>query len=88
MCIDKLSLKQFSLFYIYGDPHHRFIDEIWSRVHHFVENNYNLPVFCMGDMNNIMHVNEKLGPCKAGIRRINALCDHVKQCGFIDLGYN
>ena len=47
----------------------------------------NLPVFCMGDMNNMMHV-EKLGPYKADIRRINAFCDHVKQCGSIDLGYN
>ena len=37
-------------------------------------------------MNDIMHVNEKLGPGRPDIRRINAFCDHVKQCGFIDLG--
>jgi len=42
----------------------------------------------MGDMNNIMHVNEKLGPTRADIRRINAFCAHVKQRGFIDLGYS
>jgi endonuclease/exonuclease/phosphatase family metal-dependent hydrolase len=42
----------------------------------------------MGDMNNIMHVNEKLGPARADIRRINAFCAHVKECGFIDLGYS
>jgi hypothetical protein len=42
----------------------------------------------MGDMNNIMHVSEKLGPCRPDVRHINALCDHVKQCGFIDLGYS
>jgi hypothetical protein len=41
----------------------------------------------MGDMNNIMHVNEKLGPKKAGVRRIANFCAHVKQCGLIDLGY-
>ena len=42
----------------------------------------------MGDMNNIMHVNEKLGPTRADVRRINTFCAYVKQCGFIDLGYN
>jgi hypothetical protein len=42
----------------------------------------------MGDMNDIMHPNEKSGPGRPDRRRINAFCDHVKQCGFIDLGYN
>jgi hypothetical protein len=42
----------------------------------------------MGDMNNIMHANEKLGPTRADIRRINNFCAHVKQRGFIDLGYS
>ena len=42
----------------------------------------------MGDMNNIMHVSEKLGPCRPDVRRINAFCDHVKLCGFIDLRYS
>jgi hypothetical protein len=37
---------------------------------------------------NIMHVNEKLGPARADIRHINAFCAHVKECGFIDLGYS
>ena len=55
-------------------------------VHNFVVNNRNLPMFCMGDMNNIMHANEKLGPTRADVRSINAFCAHVKQCGFIDLG--
>ena len=35
-----------------------------------------------------MHANEKLGPRRADVRRINILCAHVKQCGFIDLGYS
>ena len=35
-----------------------------------------------------MHVNEKLGPIRADVRHINAFCAHVKQCGFIDLGYS
>jgi hypothetical protein len=44
----------------------------------------------MGDMNNIMHANEKLGPTRADIKRINTFCAHVKQCGFgpVRLSYN
>ena len=42
----------------------------------------------MGDMNNIKHVNEKLGPTRADVRGINTFCAHVRQCGFIDLGYS
>jgi endonuclease/exonuclease/phosphatase family metal-dependent hydrolase len=42
----------------------------------------------MGDMNDIMHPNEKSGPRRPNLRRINAFYDHVKHCGLIDLGYN
>jgi hypothetical protein len=42
----------------------------------------------MGDLNNLMHASEKLGPTSADINRINKFCSYVKQCGFIDLGYN
>jgi endonuclease/exonuclease/phosphatase family metal-dependent hydrolase len=42
----------------------------------------------MGDLNDIMHPNEKAGPGRPDIMRINAFCNHVKQCGFIDLGYS
>ena len=45
-------------------------------------------MFCMGDMNDIMNANEKLGPGRPDLRRINAFCDYVKQCGFIDFGYS
>ena len=81
-----LSPQQFGLVCIYGDPHHRTTNAIWSQVLNFVVTNSNLPMLCMGDMNDIMHVNEKLGPGRPDIRHINAFCDHVKQCGFIDLG--
>ncbi|GJN18567.1 hypothetical protein PR202_gb05739 [Eleusine coracana subsp. coracana] len=43
------------------------------------------PTFCMGDLNNIMHVNEKCSPTAA---RIHNFCCLVKKCGFFDLGYN
>jgi hypothetical protein len=36
----------------------------------------------MGDLNELMHVNEKLGPTRADIN------SYVEQCGFIDLGYS
>jgi endonuclease/exonuclease/phosphatase family metal-dependent hydrolase len=45
-------------------------------------------MLCMGDLNELMHVNEKSGPIRPDLRCINAFYDHVKQCGFIDLGYN
>jgi hypothetical protein len=44
----------------------------------FVVTNSSLPMFYMGDMNDIMHANEKLGPGRHDLWRINAFCDHVK----------
>jgi len=44
-------------------------------------------VICMGDMNNIMHKAEKLGPRPANQRLISNFCCLVKDCGFFDLGY-
>jgi hypothetical protein len=88
LCINKSSLKQYGLVCLYGDPHHCATSTIWTQVLNFVVTNSNLPILCMGDMNNIMHVNEKLGPTRADVRRINEFCAHVKQCGFIDLGYS
>jgi hypothetical protein len=55
---------------------------------HFASLNINMPMFCMGDMNEIMHGHEKLGPRCVDINHVNAFCAYVKQCGFIDLGYN
>jgi hypothetical protein len=88
LCKNNLSSQQFALVCIYGDPHHRTTDAIWTQVQNFVVTNSNLPTLCMGDMNDIMHPNEKSGPFRPDLRRINAFCDHVKQCGFIDLGYS
>lgn len=42
----------------------------------------------MGDLNEIMHPNEKFGPGRHDTRRVNAFCDSMKQCGFLDLGYS
>jgi hypothetical protein len=54
----------------------------------FVVSHSTLPMLSMGDMNDIMHRNEKSGPSRPDRRRINVLCDFVKQGGFIDLGYS
>ena len=43
---------------------------------------------CMGDLNNIMNVNEKMGPRPANVRRISEFCCLIKECGLFDLGYN
>jgi endonuclease/exonuclease/phosphatase family metal-dependent hydrolase len=88
LCKNKTSNQQYGLICIYGDPHHRFMNVIWDQVLEFVTFNANMPMFCMGDMNEIMHNHEKLGPSCADVNRINVFCAYVKQCGFIDLGYN
>jgi hypothetical protein len=41
----------------------------------------------MGDLNELTHDNEKLGPSAADFNHISTFCAHVKQCDFIDLGY-
>ncbi|KAJ1296855.1 hypothetical protein BS78_01G334300 [Paspalum vaginatum] len=45
-------------------------------------------MLCMGDLNNIMHPNEKWGPSPPCLSRIENFCSLVKQCGLIDLGYS
>jgi hypothetical protein len=58
------------------------------QVFHFVQSHQDLPMFCMGDMNEIMHPNEKHGPGTPHMCRINVFCDLVKRCGFLNLGYS
>ncbi|GJN13519.1 hypothetical protein PR202_gb00232 [Eleusine coracana subsp. coracana] len=73
---------------MYGDPHHVHTTTISQEVASFVMDNPNIPTFCMGDLNNIMHVNEKCGLNPANAARIRNFCWLVKNCGFFDLGYN
>jgi len=88
VCNNTSTSDQFGLVYIYGDPHHRTTSTIWARVLHFVVNHSTLPILAMGDMNELMHPNEKAGSGRPNISHINMLCDYVKQCGLLDLGYN
>ncbi|KAJ1258358.1 hypothetical protein BS78_10G069200 [Paspalum vaginatum] len=78
----------FNLICMYGDPHHKQTNHIWQDVTAFVIQNHDRPTFCMGDLNNIMHPNEKWGPAPPCLSRINNFCALVKQCGLIDLGYS
>jgi hypothetical protein len=45
-------------------------------------------MLCMGDLNEIMHANEKLGPSRVDFNCMNTFCVYVKNCGLFDLGYN
>jgi len=78
----------FSLICVYGDPHHVRTDAIWHAIFNFVVNNPDVPVLCMGDMNNIMNANEKLGPNPVNARRVSNFCHWIKQCSLFDLGFS
>ena len=87
-CVHKPTSQNFNLVCIYGDPHHQQTSLIWQDVSTFVLAIPDTPTFCMGDMNNIMHVAEKCGPKAPNFNRIRDFCYLVKQCGLFDLGYN
>ncbi|WVZ70254.1 hypothetical protein U9M48_018931 [Paspalum notatum var. saurae] len=78
----------FNLICMYGDPNHSRTDEIWQIVLNFIAKNPHMPVLCMGDMNNIMNVREKLGSNLANCARISNFCVWIKECGLFDLGYH
>ena len=78
LCVHKNSLNKFGLICLYGDPHHQTTAKIWLQVQSFVEKYLNLPMLCMGDLNNIMNAKEKLGPRPADVRRISEFCCMVK----------
>jgi hypothetical protein len=42
----------------------------------------------MGDLNDIIHPSEKLGPSSVDLNRMNVFCSYVKNCGLIDLGFS
>lgn len=42
----------------------------------------------MGDLNNVMHPNEKFGPRPVNVARISTFCWLVKDCDLVDLGFS
>lgn len=67
---------------MYGDPHHLKTASIRGQVQNFVVRYPSLPFICTGDLSNIMHASEKLGPRPANDRTISEFCCLVKDCGF------
>jgi hypothetical protein len=88
LCTYKHSNFNFGLICMYGDPHHQNTSTIWAPVHAFVLKYSNMPMLCTGDLNNIISVNEKLGPRPPNMSRISNFCCLVKNCDLFDLGYN
>jgi len=86
-CYHKHVKKKFGLVCVCGDPYHRQTMWIWKQIFAFVMSNQDLPFVCMGDMNNIMHVSEKLNPGPVNRCLISKFRCLVKDCGFFDLGF-
>jgi hypothetical protein len=57
----KSNSSSFNLVCMYGDPHNQHTNSIWNDVFSFIMQNQGIPTLCMGDLNNIMHPNEKMG---------------------------
>jgi hypothetical protein len=72
---------------IYGDPYHRQTSLIWQQIASFVYDNANLPMLCMGDMNELLYDMDKSSPI-TNRSRLNSFHALVKNCGFFDLGYS
>jgi hypothetical protein len=63
--------QKFGLVCIYGDPYHRQNNIIWDQVAAFVYDNYNLPMLCIRDMNEIPYDMDKNSP-NINCARMNA----------------
>jgi len=87
-CMYKPTTTKFLLACVYGDPYHRRTRAIWREVRSFVIQYPNVPAICMGDLNNVMHSNEKFGPRPINVARISTFCWLVKDCGLVDLGFS
>ena len=79
--------QKFGLVCIYGDPYHRQTSFIWDQIASFVYDNSNLPMLCLGDMNDLLYDIDKNVPV-TNRSRLNAFQSLVKSCGMFDLGYN
>ena len=86
-CMYKPTTTKFLLACVYGDPYHRRTRAILREVRSFVIQYPNVPAICMGDLNNVMHPNEKFGPRPVNVARMSTFCWLVKDCGLVDLGF-
>ena len=81
------SNQHFGLICIYGDPYHRQTRTIWDQIAAFVYDNCNLPMLCMGDMNELLYDVDK-NSLNINVPRMNAFKSLVKNCGLFDLGFS
>jgi hypothetical protein len=81
------SNQHFGLICIYGDPYHRQTCDIWNHVASFVFDNLNLPMLCMGDLNELLYSADKNSQ-KLNVTHINAFHALIKNCGLFDLGFS
>ncbi|GJN39974.1 hypothetical protein PR202_gb29131 [Eleusine coracana subsp. coracana] len=72
---------------IYGDPYHVRTNDIWADVLDFVLLD-DSPLFCMGDLNELLDGTEKLSCHAPNFNRISSFRNIIHNCGLIDLGYN
>uniref|UniRef100_A0ACD5ZS25 Uncharacterized protein n=1 Tax=Avena sativa TaxID=4498 RepID=A0ACD5ZS25_AVESA len=79
--------SKFGLVCIYGDPHHRQTNAIWEQIANFVYGNSNLPILCIGDMNDIMYDSDK-STTNINRNRMQAFRSIVKNYGFFDLRFS
>lgn len=85
--VHSTSNMKFGLVCIYGDPYHRQTCQIWNEVAAFVYDNSNLPMLCIGDMNELLYDLDKNSP-NINRPRMYAFRTFVKQCGLFDLGFS
>jgi hypothetical protein len=79
--------QKFGLVCIYGDPYHRQTSSIWEEVAAFVNVNSNLPMLCIGDMNELLYDTDK-NSSNINRSRLYAFRSFVKSCGLFDLGFS
>uniref|UniRef100_A0ACD5YJ22 Uncharacterized protein n=1 Tax=Avena sativa TaxID=4498 RepID=A0ACD5YJ22_AVESA len=84
---DRSKNQKFGLVCIYGDPYHRTTSSIWQNVAHFVYYNGNLPVLCIGDMNDLLYDSDKSSP-NINRSRMFAFRSLIKNCGLFDIGFS
>jgi hypothetical protein len=88
VCKNSTTNLSYGLICMYGDPRHISTSVIWNHVQYFISQNSNLPMLCMGDLNDIMLPSEKFGPSSVDFNRMNEFCSYVKNCGLIDLVFS
>jgi hypothetical protein len=79
--------QKFGLVCIYGDPRHRQTSLIWDQIlATFVYDNCNLPMLCIGDMNELLYDMDK-NSLNINRAHMKAFRSMIKQCGLFDLGF-